>query len=142
MSRSKSRRVGAGTLIRYRDGTCTFTCHHSHCHAYTQPRDWRAGLHMARQHAATHDADEARYVGTPWGTPAHEMPAARQAKPLRRLAIAVVVLVLTALALPALLGPLTGHAAPVPTPTTTQAPYQSIPVPAGPPASSSPGGGR
>jgi hypothetical protein len=79
-------------------------------------------------------------MGTPWGIPAHELPhpAARPAHPLRRLAIAVAVLALTALLLPALLGPLTSHAAPAPPAPT----YDYLPTPAGPPASTDAGGGR
>jgi hypothetical protein len=156
MSRPKSRRIGAGVVIGYRDGICTFTCHHDGCRAFTEPRSWRAGLRLARQHANDHDATEATYAGTPWGIPAHELPhhTTRRRRPLRRLAIAVVVLVLTALALPALLGSLTGHAAPAPpaapsiailpttTPPTTTArpgPEGYLPTPAGPPATD-PGG--
>lgn len=33
MARSKCRRISAGTLIRYRDGVCTFACHHAGCRA-------------------------------------------------------------------------------------------------------------
>jgi hypothetical protein len=142
MSRPKSRRVGAGVLARYRDGSCTFACNHSGCHAYTQPRSWRAGLRRARHRAAAHNATEARYVGTPWGIPAHELPPSRRRRPLRRLAAAVVVLALAALAFTLTVANVTGHAAPAPAPTTTRAPYQYLPVPAGPPASSSAGGGR
>ncbi len=114
MSRSTSRRVGAGTLTRYRDGSCTFACNHSGCHAYTQPRGWRAGLRLARQHAAAHDAIEARDVGTPWGIATHELPPTRRRWPLRRLATAIAIL-----------------------PTTTAAavgPEGYVPTPAGPPA--------
>jgi hypothetical protein len=157
MSRSKSRRVGAGVLTRYRDGSCTFACHRSGCHAYTQPRGWRAGLRQACQHAAAHDAVEARYVGTPWGTPAHELPPTRRQRPLRRLAVAVLVLALTALTLTLTTTVMTSHAAPPPAspsitilPTTTlplaAGPEGYVPTPAGPPAptptSSSAGGDR
>jgi hypothetical protein len=142
MSRPKSRRVGAGVLTRYRDGICTFACHHSGCGAYSEPRGWRAGLRQARQHAAAHDVTEARYVGTPWGVPFHELPPTRPRRRLRRLAVAVVVLALAALAFTLTVANVTGHAAPAPPPTTTQAPSQYLPVPAGPPARSSAGGGR
>jgi hypothetical protein len=149
MSRSNSRRVGAGVLTRYRDGSCNFACHHSGCHAYSQPRGWRAGLRLARQHAAAHDQTEAGDVGTPWGVPTHELPPTiRRRRPLRRLAAAVVVLALAALAFTLTLTGVTGHAAPRPTPaapsiailpTTTAAaagPESEgyVPTPAGPPA--------
>jgi hypothetical protein len=146
MSSSKSRRVGAAVLTRYRHGICTFTCHHSGCHAYWEPRGWRAGLRQARQHAAAHDATEARYVGTPWGIPTHELPPSRRRRPLRRLATAVLILALTALAFTLTVTGVTGHAAPRPTPaapsiailpTTTAAavgPEGYVPTPAGPPA--------
>jgi hypothetical protein len=136
VSRSTSRRVGAGTLIRYRDGGCTFACHRSGCHAYTEPRGWRAG----------HDQTEARDVGTPWGIPTHELPPTRRRRPLRRLAAAVLILALAALAFTLTLAGVTGHAAPRPTPvapfiailpTTTAAatgPEGYVPTPAGPPA--------
>jgi hypothetical protein len=148
MSRSKSRRVGAGVLTRYRDGSCTFACHRSGCGAYTQPRGWRAGLRMARQHAAAHDQAEARDVGTPWGVPAHELPPTRsRRRPLRRLAAAVLILALVALAFTLTLANVTGHAAPqrapaapsiaiLPTTTLPAAtgPEGYVPTPAGPPA--------
>ncbi len=119
----------------------------SGCHAYSQPRGWRAGLRLARQHAAAHDQTEARDVGTPWGVPAHELPpTSRRRRPLRRLATAVVVLALAALAFTLTLANLTGHAAPQRAPaapfiailpTTTAAavgPEGYVPTPAGPPA--------
>ncbi len=146
MSRSTSRRVGAGTLTRYRDGSCTFACHRSGCHAYSQPRGWRAGLRLARQHAAAHDQTEARDVGTPWGTPTHELPPTRRRRPLRRLATAVLILALAALTFTLTVAGVTGHAAPqrapaAPSiailPTTTAAavgPEGYVPTPAGPPA--------
>jgi len=149
VSRSTSRRVGAGTLTRYRDGSCTFACNRSGCGAYTQPRGWRAGLRLARQHAAAHDAIEARDVGTPWGIATHELPpTSRRRWPLRRLATAVLVLALAALAFALTLAGVTGHAAPAPRPapaapsiailpTTTAAavgPEGYVPTPAGPPA--------
>jgi hypothetical protein len=147
MSRPKSRRVGVGVLTRYRDGSCTFACNRSGCRAYTEPRGWRAGLHQAYQHAADHDAIEARYVGTPWGIPAHELPPTRRRRPLRRLAAAVVVLALAALAFTLTVANVTGHAAPRPgpaapsiaiLPTTTLSPAAGpegyVPTPAGPPA--------
>ncbi len=154
MSRSTSRRVGAGVLTRYRDGSCTFACHHSGCHAYSQPRGWRAGLRLARRHAAAHDQTEARYVGTPWGIPTHELPPTRRRRwPLRRLATAVLVLALAALAFTLTLANVTGHAAPAPRPapaapsiailpTTTAAaagPQGHVPTPAGPPATNAGG---
>jgi hypothetical protein len=166
MSRPKTRQVGtAGLVTRYRNGTVMRTCRR--CHQAEAPPSWRSALRAARAHARDHQATDARDVGTPWGIPAHELPptrpAARQAHPLRRLAIAVVVLVLTALLLPALLGPLTSHAAPAPAPaapsiavvpttikpapTTKPAPHRPpttegyVPTPAGPPASSSDAGG-
>jgi hypothetical protein len=141
MSRPRTLHVGAGVVTRYRNGVCAFACNRNDCHAYSEPRGWRAALRLARQHDADHAAAEARSVGTPWGIPAHELAATRRARPLRRLVIAVVVLVLTALALPALLGPLTGHAAPAPpapatsvvSTTPSPAPKGDVPTPAGPP---------
>src|SRR6266545_3188615 len=131
MSRPKTLHVGAGVLTRYRNGACAFTCRHGGCRAYSEPRGWRAGLRQARQHAADHDATEARYVGTPWGVPAHELPRpTRRRRRLRRLAAAVAVLALAAPAAPSI--------AVVPTPTTTAAAAPGsegyVPTPAGPPA--------
>jgi hypothetical protein len=148
MSHPRTLHVGAGVVTRYRNGVCTFACNHSNCRAYRQPRGWRAALRLARQHHADHAAAEARYLGTPWGIPTHELPPTRPARPLRRLAIAVVVLVLTALALPALLGPLTGHATPAPPAPSTSvvsttapgpAPEGYVPTPPGPPATNANG---
>jgi hypothetical protein len=148
MSRPKTLYVGAGVLARHRNGACAFTCRHDGCHAYSEPRGWRAGVRLARQHDADHTATEARNVGTPWGLPAHELPPTRRAHPLRRLAVALLVLVLTALILPALLGPLTSHAAPAPTvpstsvvSTTAAEPAAEgyLPTPADPPATDSGG---
>ncbi len=129
MARPKTRQVGtAGLVTRYSSGIVMRTCRR--CHQADTPPSWRAALHDARAHARVHDSTDARDVDTPWGIPAHELPSARSAHPLRRLAIAVVVLVLTALILPALLGPLTSHAAPAPPAPT----YDYVPTPAGPPA--------
>jgi hypothetical protein len=149
MPRPKTFHVGAGVVTRYRNGTCTFTCRHGDCRAYSEPRGWRAGLRQARQHAADHDATEARYVGTPWGVPAHELPRpTRHRRLVRRLAVAVVVLALTALAFTLTVANVTGHAAPQPAPaapsiailpTTTKPAPKPVPegydpIPAGPPA--------
>jgi hypothetical protein len=139
MSRPKTRQVGtAGLVTRYRNGICLRTCRR--CHQADTPPSWRAALREARAHARDHQATDARDVDTPWGIPDHELarPDARRAHPLRRLAIAVVVLVLTALLLPALLGPLTSHAAPAPPAPT----YDYVLTPAGLPASTDAGGGR
>ncbi len=151
MSRPKSRQVGtAGLVLRYRDGKCARTCRR--CGEWDAAPGWRAALRGAHQHAATHDAADARYVGTPWGIPAHELPPARRRRPLRRLAAAVVVLALAALAFSLTVANVTGHAAPTPTPapaapsiailpTTTKPvphrpsnPEDYVPTPAGPPA--------
>jgi hypothetical protein len=132
MSHPKTRQVGtAGLVTRYRNGIVMRTCRR--CHQADAPPSWRAALRQARAHARHHQATDARDVGTPWGIPAHELPrpATRPPHPLRRLAIAVVVLVLAALLLPALLGPLTGHAAPAPPGAPS---YDYVPTPAGPPA--------
>ncbi len=48
MSHPKTLHVGAGVLTRYRNGACAFTCRHSGCRAYSEPRSWRAGLRQAR----------------------------------------------------------------------------------------------
>jgi hypothetical protein len=153
MSRPKSRQVGtAGLVLRHRDGTCSRTC--QRCGQWDRCPGWRAALRAARQHAAAHDAADARYVGTPWGIPAHELPPARRRRPLRRLAAAVVVLALAALAFTLTLANVTGHAAPASAPapaapsiavvptTTVPAtaatpgpePEGHVPTPAGPPA--------
>jgi hypothetical protein len=97
MSRPKSRQVGtAGLALRHPDGTCTRICRR--CGQFEIAPGWSAGLRAACVHAAEHDAEDARYVGAPWGVPAHELPAARRRRPLRRLAAAVAVLALAALA--------------------------------------------
>jgi hypothetical protein len=150
MSVPKSRQVGtAGLVLRYRDGKCARTCRR--CGEWDAAPGWRAGLRAARQHAAAHDAADARYVGTPWGTPAGELPPTRRRRPLRRLTTAVVViLALAALAFSLTVANVTGHAAPAPAPpsiailpttttTTTAAaagpgPEGYVPTPAGPPA--------
>jgi hypothetical protein len=147
MARQKTRQVGtAGLVTRYSNGIVMRTCRR--CHQADTPPSWRAALRAARAHTRDHDSTDARDVGTPWGIPAHELPPTRHARPLRRLAIAVVVLVLTALALPALLGPLTSHAAPAPAAPSTSiasstaaepAPQGYVPIPAGPPATDASG---
>jgi hypothetical protein len=154
MSRPKSRTVGAGVLTRYRTGACTFTCRHDGCRAWWQPRSWRAGLRQARAHAADHDATEARYAGTPWGIPAHELPHHRRhRRPLRRLALVGVALVLTVIAFAATVAGMASRAAPAPVPsigivtTTTAAPSSHAapattgyrPTVAGPPATNAQG---
>jgi hypothetical protein len=147
MSRPKSRQVGtAGLVLRHRDGTCTHACRR--CGQFDTAPGWRAALRAARAHAAAHAAADARYVDTPWGVPAHELPPTRPRKrPLRRLAAAVVVLALAALAFSLTVANVSGHAAPAPAPaapsiailpTTTlpagPAPEGYVPTPAGPPA--------
>jgi hypothetical protein len=90
-----------------------------------------------------------RHAGAPWGTPANELPAFRE-RPLRRQALAVVVLVLTALALvwiSALLGLRTSQAHSAPPPSlaivSTTIPAtpdnQYVPTPAGPPPTNTAG---
>ena len=155
MSRPKSRTIGAGVLTRYRTGACTFTCRHDGCRAYWEPGSWHAGLRQARAHAADHDATEARYAGTPWGIPAYELPA-RQRRPLRRLALVGVALVLAVIAFAATIAGATSRAAPqsptpsvgiVTTTTTAAAPRQHAaptatgyrPTVAGPPATNAHG---
>ena len=151
MSYPKSRQVGtAGLVLRHRDNTCTHTCRR--CGQWDASPGWRAALRAARAHAAEHHATDARYVGTPWGIPTHELPrTSRHRRPLRRLAVAVVVLALAALAFTLTLANVTGHAAPRPAPaapavailpTTTlpgvaaagAGPEDYVPTPAGPPA--------
>jgi hypothetical protein len=156
MSRPKSRDVGAGVLTRYRNGACTFTCRHDGCRAWWEPRSWRAGLRQARTHAADHDATEARYAGTPWGIPAHELPrASRRRRPLPRVALVGVVLVLAVIAFVVTLAGAASRAAPQsPAPsigivtTTTAAPNSPAadpattgyrPTVAGPPATDAQG---
>jgi hypothetical protein len=147
MSRPKSRQVGtAGLVLRHRDGTCTHACRR--CGQFDPAPGWRAALRTARAHAATHAAADARYLGTPWGVPAHELPPTRpRGRRLRRLAAAVVVLALAALAFSLTVANVTGHAASTPAPAapsiailpTTTLPATSgtggyVPTPAGPPA--------
>jgi hypothetical protein len=73
MSRPKSRQVAtAGLVLRHPDGTCTRACRR--CGQFEQARGWHAGLRSARAHAAEHHAEDARYLDTPWGIPAHELP--------------------------------------------------------------------
>ncbi len=153
MSHPKSRNVGAGVLTRYRNGACTFTCRHDGCRAWWEPRTWRAGLRQARTHAADHAATEARYLGTPWGTPDHELPhAIRRRRPPRRLAVAGVVLVLAVIAFAATVASMASRAAQAPVPpigivTITAAPSSHAapattgyrPTPAGPPATDAQG---
>jgi hypothetical protein len=140
MSRPKSRNVGAGVLTRYRNGACTFTCRHDGCRAYWERRNWPAGLRQARAHAADHDATEARYVGTPWGVPAHELPSRRRRHQPRRLALAGMALVLAVVAFAATIAGAASRAAPQsPAPpigviTTTPSSRGYSPTPAGPPS--------
>jgi len=97
MSRPKSRQVGtAGLVMRHPDGTCSCICRR--CDQFEITPGWSAGLRAARTHAADHDAADARYVGAPWGVPAHELPLSRRRRPLPRLAAAMVVLALAVLA--------------------------------------------
>jgi len=74
MSSPKSRRFGAVVATRYRDGTCIVACNRGGCGAYATPRGWRRTRHLARDRAAAHAHTDARYAGTPWGVPAHELP--------------------------------------------------------------------
>ncbi len=60
MSHPKTLHVGAGVLTRYRNGACAFTCRHSGCRAYSEPRSWRAGLRQASRHAADHELPPTR----------------------------------------------------------------------------------
>ena len=143
MSRQKTRQVGtAGLVTRYSSGIVMRTCRR--CHQADTPPSWRAALREARAHATRHDSTDARDVDTPWGIPAQELPPARRTGALRRLAIAVLVVVLTALLLPALLGPLTSHAAPAPVAPPTSVGSTTTPGPhhASARASSDAGGGR
>jgi hypothetical protein len=114
MSRPKSRQVGtAGLLLRHPDRTCSRGCRR--CGEWASAPGWRAGLREARQHAASHAAADARYIDTPWGIPAHEFPATRATRRrwLGRLAAAVVVLALAALAFSLTVANVTSHAAPL-----------------------------
>jgi hypothetical protein len=136
MPRSKSRQVGtAGLVSRRRDGTCTHTCRH--CQQWEAFPGWRTALRAARAHAADHHATQTRYLPTPIGINA--LGATRRAA-RRRVAAIVIVVLLAALSLT--VTDMASRAGPAPAPTTTQAPYQSTPLPAGPPASSSAGGDR
>jgi hypothetical protein len=144
MPSPKSQRFGPVVATRYRDGTSAAACHRPGCRAYAQPGGWRRTVRLAREHAAAHAAIDARYVNTPWGTPAHELPPAR--KPRRRLAAVAAVLLLVVLAFGVTVISVAGRAGSTPTPTTTTtttttpAPSEYFPVPAGPPSSSTAGG--
>ncbi len=139
----KSKRFGAVVATRYRDGTCAATCNRATCRAYAEPRGWRRTRRLAREHAAAHAATDAHYTDTPWGVPAHELPRASR-PPRRRLTVVAAVLVLIVLAFGVTVISVAGQAGSTPTPTTTitPAPGEYIPVPAGPPSTSSAGGGR
>jgi hypothetical protein len=131
MSRPRSRQVGtAGLVLRSRDGTCAHSCRR--CGQWDSFTRWRPAMREARAHASEHHATEARYAATPIGINA--IGRRRTGKPRRRLATVAAVLLLAVLAF--------GRAGSSPAPTTTQAPYEYIPVPAGPPTSSNAGGDR
>jgi hypothetical protein len=141
MPSPKSRRFGPVVATRHRDGTCTAACNRRGCRAYAEPHGWRRTLRLARKHAAAHAHTDARDVNTPWGVPAHELPRASR-PPRRRLAVVVAVLLLIVLAFGVTVISVAGQAGSTPAPTTTPAPYEYIPVPAGPPSSSTAGGDR
>jgi hypothetical protein len=141
MPSPKSQRFGPVVASRHRDGTCTAACNRRGCRAYAQPRGWRRTRRLAREHAAAHAATDARYVDTPWGVPAHELPRASR-KPRRRLAAVAAVLLLAVLAFGVTVVSVASRAGSASPPTTTPAPYEYIPTPAGPPSSSSAGGDR
>jgi hypothetical protein len=160
MPSPKSQRFGPVVARRHRDGTCTAACNRRGCRAYAEPHGWRRTVRLAREHAAAHAHTDARYVDTPWGVPAHELP--RATKPRRRLAAVAAVLLLAVLAFGVTVVSVAGRAgsapapvtvvsvagragsapAPTTTTTTTPAPGEYIPVPAGPPSSSPAGGDR
>jgi hypothetical protein len=141
MPSPKSQRFGPVVATRHRDGTCTVACNRRGCRAYATARGWRRTVRLAREHAAAHAHTDTRYVDTPWGVPAHELP--RATKPRRRLAAIAAVLLLAVLAFGVTVVSVAGRAGSAPAPTTTTAaPGEYIPVPAGPPSSSPAGGDR
>jgi hypothetical protein len=135
-----SQRFGPVVATRYRDGTCAAACHRADCRAYAEPRGWRRAVRLARGHAAAHAATDTRYVDTPWGTPAHEPPqqeaTAATGRRRRRAAASR-----AGLRRHGQQRRRSGRLDAGP-PTTTPAPSEYIPVPAGPPSSSNPGGDR
>jgi hypothetical protein len=138
-SRPKRRQVGtAGLVLRYRKGTIAHACRR--CGQWDSFTRWRPAMRQARAHAAQHHATQTRYAATPVGINA--IGRRRTRKPRRRLAAVAAVLLLAVLALGVTVTSLTSRAGQAPAPTTTYAPYQYIPTPAGPPPSSTAGGDR
>jgi hypothetical protein len=139
MSRPRSRQVGtAGLVLRYRDGTCAHSCRR--CGQWDSFTRWRPAMREARAHAGEHHATEIRYAATPVGINA--IGRRRTRKPRRRLAAVAAVLLLAVLAFGVTVTSVTSRAGSSSEPTTTPAPYQYVPVPAGPPTSSNAGGDR
>ena len=126
------RRVGACWVFRIRLGTgryAGFTCA---CGAGMEYPTWRHAVCAARAHCRYH----------PWSGDPGQVPWTLRRRG-RRLAVAAFVLALATVAFAATVASLSGLAAPAPaTPTTVTAPAGYVPVPAGPPAPSSAGGGR
>jgi hypothetical protein len=138
MSRPKRRQVGtAGLVLRYRDGTIAHTCRR--CGQRDSVTRWRPAMREARAHAGEHHATETRYAATPVGINAI---GRRTRKPRQRLATVAAVLLLAVLAFGVTVTSVTSRAGQAPPPTTTPAPYQYLPTPAGPPSSSTAGGDR
>jgi hypothetical protein len=131
MTSPKSRRFGAVVVTRYRDGTCTATCNRADCRAYTELSGWRRTLRMASEHAAAHNATEARYANTPWGIPAHELPPTRR-RPVRRL-VATAAILAVMIGAGVVASNAASHA--ISPPTTSSPAQEYIPTPAGPPTS-------
>jgi hypothetical protein len=63
--RVKRRRVGAGLLVRFRNGICAFTCYA--CRAYSERDGWRRALRQARAHVCPPPVPAHRYGLTPAG---------------------------------------------------------------------------
>jgi hypothetical protein len=157
MRTRKRRQVGtAGLVIRYRNGTCAHECRA--CGYWETFARWRPALRSAKAHAADHAAgDIRRYMATSEGSRAL---GPRRPRWRRRLAGAVVILILAAIAftvtvaavtsraapaavpsLPAAAPATTGYSPTVAGPPATDASGQWIPEP-DPPTSTSAGGGR
>lgn len=139
MPSPKSQRFGEVVATRYHNGSCEAVCNRVGCRAYARPDGWRRTVRLAREHAAAHAATDARYVNTPWGRSAHELPRASR-RPRRRLAVVAAVLLLIVLAFGVTVISVASQAgsATAPTTTITPAPGEYIPTPAGPPPDAGP----
>jgi hypothetical protein len=142
MPRPTSRQVGTGLVTRGRTGDVRRGCRR--CGQWSTAASWREGVREARAHAASHQRVDARYLGAPHtdrrNLPQLELRTRRGWR--RRLAAACGVLVLAVLASAITMASIAPRAGSAPPPTTTPAPYEYVPTPAGPPSSLPAGGDR